>query len=47
MVMLFGESETRQHEAYYAISNALEIPLINWEISPIFDLSLQNNAFNK
>nr|CAD2164198.1 unnamed protein product [Meloidogyne enterolobii] len=34
MLMLMGESNQRSHEAYMSVVNALEIPLINWELSP-------------
>ena len=29
-----GESNQRSHEAYMAVANALEIPMLNWELSP-------------
>lgn len=34
MLMLMGESSERSHEAYMSVANALEIPLLNWELSP-------------
>lgn len=44
MIMLFGESEMRQHEPYYIISNTFKIPLINWDFFPT---SSDMPSFNK
>ncbi|KAI1724623.1 ligand-gated ion channel domain-containing protein [Ditylenchus destructor] len=43
MVMLTGEGEQRPHEAYYSVSTSLEVPLVNWDLSPIlpFEVSLK------
>ncbi|KAL7069917.1 hypothetical protein ACQ4LE_010823 [Meloidogyne hapla] len=45
MLMLMGENNQRSHEAYMSVANALEIPLINWELSPRAFLSNSPNNF--
>uniref|UniRef100_A0A915DTP3 Receptor ligand binding region domain-containing protein n=1 Tax=Ditylenchus dipsaci TaxID=166011 RepID=A0A915DTP3_9BILA len=45
MVMLTGESEQRPHEAYFSVSNSLEIPLVNWDSSPLLPAQIQSNSF--
>ncbi|KAI1713423.1 ligand-gated ion channel domain-containing protein [Ditylenchus destructor] len=45
MVMLTGEGEQRPHEAYYSVSTSLEVPLVNWDLSPILPSQIQSNNF--
>lgn len=33
MIMLVGNSE-RHHQAYTSVANSIEIPMINWDLSP-------------
>jgi hypothetical protein len=33
MLMLVGNSQ-RHHQAYTSVANSLEIPMINWDMSP-------------
>ncbi|KAL3103114.1 hypothetical protein niasHS_002300 [Heterodera schachtii] len=34
MLLMAGESHQRPYEAYMAVSNGLEVPMINWDLSP-------------
>lgn len=33
MLMLVGNSQ-RHHQAYTSVANSIEVPLINWDMSP-------------
>jgi hypothetical protein len=33
MLMLVGNSQ-RHHQAYTSVANSLEIPMVNWDLSP-------------
>uniref|UniRef100_A0A914DP70 Glutamate receptor 1 n=1 Tax=Acrobeloides nanus TaxID=290746 RepID=A0A914DP70_9BILA len=44
MVMLTGASH-RSHEAFSTVASSLEIPLVNWDLSPISHLDSSSNNF--
>lgn len=43
--MSAGEIQPRAYEAYSIIANALEIPFLNWELSPLTSEPIMNTKF--
>lgn len=44
MAMLTGD-DSRTYEAYSTVSNALEIPLVNWNLSPTSPMETLSNMY--
>ena len=44
-IMSAGEIQPRAYEAYSIIANALEIPFLNWELSPLTSEPIMNTKF--
>lgn len=45
MIMSAGEIQPRAYEAYSIIANALEIPFLNWELSPLTSEPIMNTNY--